>query len=704
MQRQLDDDVKPYLKAYAVPPYALHWTQMVTEMEAWEDVPDEIDIPAHEVDPSNEGGEYFHFIDMAQDSLARKHERVSIHRQAWEVQLPALFTAFMTYKFGPPPNAPNVVNATFFDISFLGTQGYDAARSLPHNQGHDHLNKTLIIHGFLGTAPAHPTLAIPIPTLELYHRCQLCCPQLSIQQWVKILCDLANIYSQAIRDQFLDAFDTYLDILCQVDQAIKLAREAELNPSMMGVLDGNNSLKWFVRKDRRSDVLTFQSNYFISHEYVNRFKDEVKRKVWQPGAKADVQVEGDSTDGHSGEATCADCWHAATANSVKGVSNTFDELGVFVSRRTVSHLLIFGYSAKYPLATISRLMETLPKGIGLGYDITCSFWSTLMRSSLGPQACELGVRMVVPAFHGHAHNRLCQLCFHIQISEGFGIEDLETCERVFSGSNAVACLTRHSTPYHRRQFIDMYLGTSPRYTGRNISDAQYTGWLSDERVEYVELLTKYGEARQIWEAAQKLSAQAMCAKDMARLCQVSQDAWDGVNFIQQELQKVDGHLDVRARWTPESPEFHCAAELFELMKANVSHTGYKQCMHISKALKACSKAIQRALQVYNKAALMLDLPWPSLTWAQIVEYTTIAEFELLHMGAWEDIQNLEWANTRNREATICHVKILHAQEEIKQLNIEIKRLATWICNETVVLDQAIEACAPTQGLLAHTLT
>ncbi|KAF8573305.1 hypothetical protein K439DRAFT_1559086, partial [Ramaria rubella] len=196
---------------------------------------------------------------------------------------------------------------------------------------------------------------------------------------------------------------------------------------------------------------------------------------------------------------------------------------------------------KYPLATISRLLKTLPKGVGLGYYIACSFWSTLMRSSLGPQACQLGLCMVVPAFHGHAHNRLCQLCFHIQISQGFGIKDLETCECVFSGSNAVAWLTRHATPYHCHQFIDMFFRQwdSEKYenlanfmfnnytqalellrdmpvhistltSGRNILEAQYAGWLSDEHkyleskhsepeidvlgVEYVGLLTKYAEA------------------------------------------------------------------------------------------------------------------------------------------------------------------------------------------------------------------
>jgi len=79
-----------------------------------------------------------------------------------------------------------------------------------------------------------------------------------------------------------------------------------------------------------------------------------------------------------------------------------------------------------------------------------------MKSTVGVSAQHHGLRMVVPAFHGHAHNRACQLSFHILMSPGFGLEDLETCERVFSGSNAVARLTRHATPFHRRQSIDMH--------------------------------------------------------------------------------------------------------------------------------------------------------------------------------------------------------------------------------------------------------
>ncbi|KAF8587114.1 hypothetical protein K439DRAFT_1260400, partial [Ramaria rubella] len=86
-----------------------------------------------------------------------------------------------------------------------------------------------------------------------------------------------------------------------------------------------------------------------------------------------------------------------------------------------------------------------------------------------------------------------------------------------------------------------------------------------------------------------------------------------------------------------------------------------------------SKAIQQALAAYNTAALTLDPPQPKLTWAEIVEYTTIAEFELLRTGAQEDIHNLEWADSRNGEVTICWLKMTCRHEELTHLNVEIKK-------------------------------
>jgi len=132
--------------------------------------------------------------------------------------------------------------------------------------------------------------------------------------------------------------------------------------------------------------------------------------------------------------------------------------------------------------------------------------------------------------------------------------------------------------------------------------------------------------------------------------------------------------------------------------------GYKLHAYISKALKAHSKAIQQALIAYNQAVTILDPPHPKLTWAQIVEYTTLVEFELLRTGAHEDICNMEWADAWNRQTTICHLKISQANEEIIQLNIETKQLETWVTHESLELNQAIATCAVVDPVLSQAVT
>ncbi|KAF8530645.1 hypothetical protein JB92DRAFT_2804438 [Gautieria morchelliformis] len=619
--------------------------QMIVDTDAWEDVPS-LDIPISgkevSVDPSHEGGEYFQLIDMARDSLGSvshrqypprsRQSRLETRRQAWLAQMPTLLNAYMQYKYSD--NTVEVPeNPTYFHLRVLGINGYESACALPQDQHHEYINQTLLLHGLLGTSPVAPELAIPIPTLELYRRCRLRSPQFSIQQWVKVLCDLSNInYNLSFREQFADGFDTYLEILRRLDHLIKvelghdqpgwrilhacpacqykLEGEAELNPSVMGALDGNNSLKRFARGDRGSDTLTFDSDYFLSHEYVDQFANEVKCKV----KKVDK------------ETVCLNRWRAAMADNLKGMYNAFTETGVFVSvcRHgfvwTILDMMQSGELAKYPLATVSKLLSVFPLRIGLGYDIACSFTSTLMSSSLASKACTAGLKMVVPAFHGHAHNRLCQLGFHILMSPGFGLEDLETCERIFSSSNAVARLTQHATPFHRRQFIDMFLRQwdAEKYenlgkfllnnyrqalqvleempvrikalmSGRQVSEACFATWLQDERdyleskktepdtdvlgVEYVELLNKYNDARtlianvsairKLWEASVKLEANATRANDKARLRQVTHDAWEGMLFLQKGLQDVESQLDVGERWTTDSPAYQQTVELLE---------------------------------------------------------------------------------------------------------------------------------------------
>jgi hypothetical protein len=109
---------------------------------------------------------------------------------------------------------------------------------------------------------------------------------------------------------------------------------------------------------------------------------------------------------------------------------------------------------KYLLAIVNRLFDQFGSDIGLGYDIMCAFIKTLQRSSLGHKMVAFHLQGVVPAFYGHAHNRLCQVWWHPTYMDDVGIEDFEVCEHTFDGSNELAPGTRLATPFHQTQQID----------------------------------------------------------------------------------------------------------------------------------------------------------------------------------------------------------------------------------------------------------
>ncbi|KAF8494792.1 hypothetical protein JB92DRAFT_3147061 [Gautieria morchelliformis] len=200
---------------------------MIGDADAWEDLPLNIPVPDHEVlvDLSHEGGDNFQFLNMAQDAVGSKRKYASqskqsrrhLFREAWQTQMPVLYNSYMQYKYGVHASIAQG-GSKYVYICVLGIEGYEPARGLPQDERHDYLNETLLFHGLLGASPLEPELAIPIPTLELYRRCRLRCPQFSVQQWMKVLCDLANInYTSTLREQFSDAFDAYLNILRHVD-------------------------------------------------------------------------------------------------------------------------------------------------------------------------------------------------------------------------------------------------------------------------------------------------------------------------------------------------------------------------------------------------------------------------------------------------------------------------------------------------------
>jgi hypothetical protein len=111
---------------------------------------------------------------------------------------------------------------------------------------------------------------------------------------------------------------------------------------------------------------------------------------------------------------------------------------------------------KYAIAITNRVLDRFGEDVGLAYDIMCAFIKTLHNSSLSDKVKKNRLIGVVPAFHGHVHNRKCQVHWHPMFIEGAGTEDFKECERTFCGSNNLANVTRLATPFHRRQEILEY--------------------------------------------------------------------------------------------------------------------------------------------------------------------------------------------------------------------------------------------------------
>ncbi|KAG1785797.1 uncharacterized protein HD556DRAFT_1456348 [Suillus plorans] len=340
---------------------------------------------------------------------------------AWMSQMPALVAGYLRWKHhaATPTPTPNVEVGTFmFHVSTVDILA--SVSSISVLQAADELaNVSLINMGLLGCSPIQPKIAVSLQCLELYHQIRRRKPSFSVQAMVKVLCALHNrSYFQALRDQFAIAFDAYLNILRRVRELANTAlkrdtphwrmlhscpacnykqeNEPTLIPARMDSMDGNNSLKW-VDGSGHADERIFESSYLIPPDEVDVFKD-------------DTLVE---------------------------------------MRRS-------GELAKYALATTNKVLDVYGLNGVTGYDIGCSYQKTVDASSISIKAHSNHHRFIVNSFHGHAHNRRCQLRFHPLYQHGLGLEDLETCERIFSASNAVAPIIRHASYFHWLQFIDLH--------------------------------------------------------------------------------------------------------------------------------------------------------------------------------------------------------------------------------------------------------
>ncbi|KAI0338442.1 hypothetical protein BDW22DRAFT_1337893, partial [Trametopsis cervina] len=370
----------------------------------------------------------------------------------------------------------------------------------------------LMRHGYIAKSPTSPNIAVSVKTLDLLYRLRQRKPSYSIEAFVKVVCDFYNItYQRQYREIFGDTFEIYLRITRIVERKIynefgwegpdwrarngcraccyKLEDEPPLPFSRLIAMDGNNSLKRMATSAHRTAADTRvldDSDYFLPSDYVDRYANEVRGRsskgpaVSHKNRDADDSsddddgpiVEGDPTDGlrevnpqaaqRKNLALCVKNWKSAAKEEKKKMWAIFEESGIFACACRhgfvlwVIDMVCSGELAKYPIAITSKILE-LEEPVLAGYDIGCSFATTISSSSLGPLFHASGSRFCVCAFHGYSHCYVCQLQYHPNIIPGAGLEDLETMERIFAQTNMLASVTRYASPYRRRLFIEAYL-------------------------------------------------------------------------------------------------------------------------------------------------------------------------------------------------------------------------------------------------------
>ncbi|KAJ7796630.1 hypothetical protein B0H13DRAFT_2245375 [Mycena leptocephala] len=641
---------------------------------------------------------------------------------------------------------------------------------------------SLVGQGLIPCSPWTPKVAITIRLLEMYRVARLRCPTLSIQPWLKTLADLhGTAFRPYSTQQFSTCFDVYLEILKNVDDRVKkalgrdapdwrlkngcpactykLEGEMKLIFEMLVTMDGNDSLKRVLTKEKgavdengtakrggteRPDPRTADAGgtYFLSREKVNQFTKELLAQFTKAPRSDDPEEDSE----------CQERWKNMSEELTSRMWGIFDETGIFLCLcrhgfvLLVADMVRSGELAKYGLAITDALLDAFGPDLGEGYDIGCGFATTIKNSPIGEKARRLNLRALVGAFHGHAHNRMCQLRFLTTYVRGLGLEDLEGCERFFSKSNALSRSTRYASVFHRRQSIATYLAHVDNFeTYANLSKFLVNNYrqaldildqedslhfamgqagisgteVFEERLrqekEYLNNLSKEDpeETDQMEYYQRYLHFDNNCEERFDVVFgegskangTVRRHARENYDKAANSVQEMEEKMGIEDRWTRASQEYKEAAELvatrryrgavnkleelvvkrlFELTKMNMSGTGYKLRKHIAKALQTRSRTIRAALDRYNAAAAALDPPRRTLSWSEVIDFTFLADFDILRDPEGNAALR-PWATPGARELMDTHFKIERAKEEIHRLNIEIRRLVTYIQDERVFL-------------------
>ncbi|KAJ7331092.1 hypothetical protein DFH08DRAFT_815174 [Mycena albidolilacea] len=474
------------------------------------------------------------------------------------------------------------------------------------SSGH-YIASCLVGQGLIPCSPWKPKQAVSIRVLEMFRLARLRCPALGVQAWIKTLADLhGTAFKPYSAQRFTICFDLYLEILDNAEKHVKTAlgrnapdwRLKNGCPACTYKLKGEDKLIFrhaasHGRKDKgfnedgvahrgdseRADPRAADAggDYLMSCERVDRWaKERLAEEVGIP-----ISDEPENSSG------CEERW-----------KNLTEELTAKM--------------AKYPLAIVNALLDAFGADLGIGYDIGCGHSTTIRHSPLGPKAARLNLKMLVGAFHGHAHNRKCQLDYLATYVLGLGLEDLEGAERLFSRSNGLSRSVRYASTF---------------------------------------LVNNYKQAIEILDTEESLKyamEQAGVTEDMLK------------TFGEGSTANGNTRRHACENTTRRSRQFKATERRL--------------------SIEVRSKAIRSALQRYNSAALALDPPRQHLSWEEVIDYAFLADFDILRDPTGNAIIRA-WADPAARQLLDSYHKLKRAKEEIQRLDIEIRRVVTYMKDE-----------------------
>ncbi|KAJ7885442.1 hypothetical protein B0H13DRAFT_2235276 [Mycena leptocephala] len=627
-----------------------------------------------------------------------------------------------------PPPEPETVQ-TYYKVSVIDVFSNDV-----------YIASGLVGQGLIPCSPWTPKVAVTICLLEMYRVAHLRCPTLGIQPWLKTLADL---HGKAFRPYSTQQFSTCFDKALGHDApdwrlkngclacTYKLEGEMKLIFEMLcvlmkekGVVDENGTAKRGGSERPDPRAADAGGTYFLSREKVDRFTKEMLAQF----AKAP-------------DSECQERWKNMSEELTSRMWGIFDETGIFLCLCRHGFVLLVADMVRSGelycqiwVAITDALLDAFGPDLGEGYDIGCGFETTIKNSPIREKARRLNLRALVGAFHGHAHNRMCQLRF-------LTTYDLEGCERFFSKSNTLSRSTRYASVFHRRQSIATYMAHVDNFeTYVNLSkflvnnyrqaleilnqenslhfamrqagisgtevfeerlrqEKEYLKNLSKEDPEETDQMEYY--QRLVNLADRKERFDVVFGERSKANGTVKRHTRENYDKAVHSVQEMEEKMGIEDRWTRESQEYKEAAELvatrqyrgavnkleelvvkrlFELTKMNI----YKLRKHIAKALQTRSRTIRAALDRYNAAAAALDPPRRTLSWSEVIDFTFLADFDILRDPEGNAALR-PWATPGAQELMDTHFKIERAKEEIDRLNIEIRRLVTYIRDERVFL-------------------